>query len=378
MTLNGTEILNPPPGVRPDPDQFVRAAMQWHFSPETGSPYWLHRAGSLGFDPRTDVRTHADLALFPNVAGELRDVPAQDLIPRGYGSRPDVVGVYESGGTTGAPKRVVLLRDWLDRMLAWSNEQLDAHGFPRGLNWLGTVPSGPHIVGEYFRRSAATHGTHGFTVDLDPRWVKRLIAEGRGKEAGAYAEHIVDQAAEVLRSQDIGVLTITPPLLERLAARDELVELVNKKVRAIRWGGTQLDPDTRDLYRDEIFPDTVFSGNYGSTMILGFAGERPGLGPDDPCVFDTLSPFVTFEVVDPEADGTDGTGGAYGINEPVPYGSRGRVVAHHVSASFLLPNNLERDTAIRVPALGEGPGDAVADIAPVTEFENETVIEGVY
>ncbi|MFD6424604.1 phenazine antibiotic biosynthesis protein [Streptomyces sp. NPDC060198] len=369
MTLDiaePTDLLEPPPDTRLDPDDFVRAAMEWHFDPATGSPFWLNRARTLDFDPRTDVRTLADLALFPNVAGELRHAPVADLVPRGYGEHPDVVGVFESGGTTGVPKRVVLLRDWLDRMLAWSNATLDAHGFPRGTDWLGLVPTGPHIVGEYFRRSAATFGRHGFAVDLDPRWVKRCIAEGRGAEASAYAEHVIDQAADVLRTQEIGVLTITPPLLERLARREELVELVNEKVRAIRWGGTQMDPDSRHLYRTEVFPDTVLAGNYGSTMIAGFAGERPGLSDEDPCVFDTLGPHVTFGVVDPET------------REPVPLGERGRVVAHHLSRSFLLPNNLERDLAVRVAPPKGGFGDSVADIAPVKTFESEPVIEGVY
>ncbi|MEV8309817.1 phenazine antibiotic biosynthesis protein [Streptomyces flavidovirens] len=361
-----TRVLDLPFPDRPDPDEFIRAAMRWHFHPETGSPFWLARARTLDFDPRTDVRSHADLALFPNVAGELRDVRVEDLVPRGYGPRPEVVGVFESGGTTGTPKRVVLLRDWLDHMLAVSNAQLDAHGFPRGANWLGIVPTGPHVVGEYFRRSAATHGRHGFTVDLDPRWVKKLIVDGRGRDAGAYAEHLVDQAADVLRSQDIGVLTVTPSVLERLAQRDELVALANQKVRAIRWGGTQLDPDTRRLYRTEIFPDTVLCGNYGSTMILGMAGERPGLLPDEPCVFDAPSPYVTFSVVDPET------------LESVEHGARGRVLVHHVSKSFLLPNNLERDLATRVAAPADAVGDSVADIAPVETFENEAVIEGVY
>lgn len=369
MTLDIAEItavLEPPHGTRPDPDAFVQAAMAWHFDPDTGSPFWLKRAETLGFDPRRDVRTLDDLALFPNVAGELRQVPAAGLVPRGYGARPDVVGVFESGGTTGAPKRVVLLRDWLERMLAWSNAALDAHGFPRGADWLGLVPSGPHIVGEYFRRSATTHGRYGFSLDLDPRWVKRTIAEGRGAEASAYAEHVLDQAAEVLRTQDISVMTITPPLLERLTRRDALVDLVNDKVRAIRWGGTQLDADSRSLYRTEVFPDTVFSGNYGSTMILGFAGERPGLPDAGPCVFDTLGPYVTLGVVDPET------------LKPVPYGQRGRVLAHHISKSFLLPNNLERDLATRCEPPEGGIGDSVADIAPVETFEDETVIEGVY
>ncbi|MBB2911046.1 acyl-CoA synthetase (AMP-forming)/AMP-acid ligase II [Streptosporangium becharense] len=360
------EVLNLPFDAPLDPDEFVRAAMEWHFNPETGSPYWLERAPTLGFDPRADVRSHRDLALFPNVAAELRDVRVEDLIPRGYGPRPDVVGVFESGGTTGAPKRVVLLRDWLDRMLAWSNANLDAHGFGRGANWLGIVPTGPHIVGEFFRGSATTHGTHGFTIDLDPRWVKRLIAQGRGHDADAYAEHLVDQAECVLRSQDIGVLTITPSLLERVARRDDLVKLVNEKVRAIRWGGTRLDPDSRQIYRTEVFPGTVLCGNYGSTMILGMAGERPGLPPEGPCVFDAPGPHVTFSVVDPQT------------LRPVGYGERGRVLVNHISASFLLPNNLERDLATRIEPPAGRVGDSVADIAPVATFENETVIEGVY
>lgn len=369
MTLNATDPtsrLDPAPGTRSDPDDYVRAAMDWHFSPDTGSAFWLERRRTLDFDPLQDIRTLADLARFPNVVGELRQAPVADLVPRGYGEHPDIVGVFESGGTTGAPKRVVLLRDWLERMLAWSNVTLEAHGFPRGTDWLGLVPTGPHIVGEFFRRSASSYGRHGFAIDLDPRWVKRCIAEGRGPEASAYAEHVIDQAAEVLRSQDIGVLTITPPLLERLARREDLVALVNEKVQAIRWGGTQLDPDSRHLYRTEVFPNTVLAGNYGSTMIVGFAGERPGLSDDDPCVFDPLSPQVTFDVVDP------------GTGEPVAYGQRGQVVAHHLSRSFLLPNNLERDLATRVPPPEGGFGDSVADITPVETFESEMVIEGVY
>src|SRR3981081_1729995 len=86
--------------VRPDPDEFIRAAMDWHFNPATGSPYWLERAKSLEFDPRARGKSFADLARFPTVTNELRDVRAQDLIPRGYGPHPDVLGVFESGGTT--------------------------------------------------------------------------------------------------------------------------------------------------------------------------------------------------------------------------------------------------------------------------------------
>jgi phenylacetate-coenzyme A ligase PaaK-like adenylate-forming protein len=360
------EILDLPYDVAPDPDEFIRAAMKWHFNPETGCAFWLERAKTLGFDPRADVRTHDDLRLFPNVASELRHVRAEDLIPKGYGERPDVIGFYESGGTTGAPKRVVLMGDWLNRMVGWSNARLDRHGVPRAVNWLGVIPTDPHVVAALFRRHATTHGSYGFAIDLDQRWVKKLIAEQRFADAEAYAGHVIDQTVDVLRTQDIGLLSITPPLLERLARDDELVELVNAKVKAVRWGGTQLDVDSRNLYKTEVFPDIVICGEYGSTMMIGVAGERPGLPDSAPCVFDPLSPYVTFTVVDPR------TGAA------VPYGERGQVVVNHVSKSFLLPNNLERDLATRIPPADGVVGDSVADIAPVARFEDEAVIEGVY
>ncbi|MDT5025175.1 MAG: hypothetical protein QOE61_1601, partial [Micromonosporaceae bacterium] len=66
-----------------DPQAYLRAALQWHFGPETGSPYWLNRAKTLDFDPLTDVKTVEDLALFPNLVDELRDVPVRDLVPTG-------------------------------------------------------------------------------------------------------------------------------------------------------------------------------------------------------------------------------------------------------------------------------------------------------
>ncbi|MFF4393018.1 hypothetical protein ACFY0G_40805 [Streptomyces sp. NPDC001552] len=71
-------------------------------------------------------------------------------------------------------------------------------------------------------------------------------------------------------------------------------------------------------------------------------------------------------VIDPEALGT------------VAYGDGGRVLAHHVSTSFFLPSNLERDTAIRIEPLAGHIGDAVADVDPVDAFEDQAVIEGVY
>jgi hypothetical protein len=65
MPHESLAILDAGPFDRVDPDEFVRAAMRWHFDPATGSRYWLDRAERLDFDPRHDVKGVADLVLFP-------------------------------------------------------------------------------------------------------------------------------------------------------------------------------------------------------------------------------------------------------------------------------------------------------------------------
>jgi hypothetical protein len=222
------------------------------------------------------------------------------------------------------------------------------------------------MAGEMMRRQARALGGLSFTIDMDPRWVKKLIAAGKVDEADAYAEHLIDQAAFTLQTQDIAVLMSTPPLLERLARRERLVELVRQKVQMIEWGGAHMDADTRQLYRTEVFPGLTLDGGYGSTMVLGGATERLDLTDEDPCIFDPFSPYITFSVVAPDT------------GRKVAYGERGQVVMNHVSKSFLLPNNLERDMATRIRPLEGQVGDSVADVTPVQRFDGEAVIEGVY
>ncbi|MFI2226263.1 aminotransferase class III-fold pyridoxal phosphate-dependent enzyme [Streptomyces fradiae] len=359
-------LLDEPWNRPPSMPDLLAAAMEWHFSPETGSRFWLERARTLDFDPRRDVRTEADLALFPNVVDELRDVRVEDLVPRGYGDVPVPPDVYESGGTTGAPKRVAWLPDLHERLTAWHCEALDARGVPRGVNWLTIGPSGPHVFGPISRTMAHRRGGIPFTVDLDPRWVKKCVAEGRAEDAKRYAEHVLDQVRAILRSQDVGVVFTTPPLLEAMAGDDELAGLLDRKVSTLIWGGASMSVDTRTLLREEVFPGARLIGFYGSTMVGGGMYERAGSGPHEPSTFDPPYPFISLRVVDPATGAT------------VPYGERGQVVMSHVSRSMLLPNNLERDTALRVRPAGGGAGDAVADIRPVPTFGGTTVIEGVY
>lgn len=104
MAETDFSLLDVPRSAPPeDPDAYLRAAIAWHFGEDTGSPFWLRTAAALGFNPLTEVNTFADLCLFPNLVNELRSVPVEDLIPRGYGTDPPVPQIFESGGTTGAP-----------------------------------------------------------------------------------------------------------------------------------------------------------------------------------------------------------------------------------------------------------------------------------
>lgn len=350
--------------VAVDPDDYISALMTWHFGAETGSPYWLRRAQSLDFDPIKDVRTFADLGLFPNVINEFREIPVEDLIPRGLdGEDRRIAGIYESGGTTGAPKRFVMFDSWMEFMLGWDEFHYAQLGT---MNTLAIAPSGPHMFGEFASRRARRHNGVRFTVDLDPRWIKQLIARGDTEEADRYAEHLIDQAAHILSTQSVGILLTTPPLLERIARRDGLVELVRQQVKFICWTGAHLDADSRDIFTQEIFPGIPFKGSYGSTTILGMSRERPDERPDGLAVFDPPSPYIAFRVVHPET-GVD-----------VEFGERGQVVMNHLTKYALMPNNLERDTALKVEPLTGTLGCAVADVSPVTTFDNNSVIEGVY
>jgi phenylacetate-coenzyme A ligase PaaK-like adenylate-forming protein len=368
-TTPDSAILDLPYGERPDPDELVRAAMAWHFNPETGTPFWIERAKTLGFDPRTDITSFADLSRFPNVTDELRGVPVRDLIPRGFGPRPEVISVIESGGATGAPKRLPLTRPFADLLTAQQIDLLSHDGVPRDKDWLAILPSGPHGGFEQTKRGGVAYGALVYGVDLDPRWVRQQAAHGDIQGMRDYVAHIVDQVSTILADQNIGVIQLTPPLLAALSARDDLVDLINAKVDYIGWGGAHLDRESRHFYRAELFPDIRLYGAYGTTMALGAgASERRGHLPGDDCVFDPhLTPYVTFAVIDPET------------SQPVAYGERGQLVVHHVSKSFLLPNNAERDTAKRERPRDVGQiGDSIAEIAPLPAFGDTEVIEGVY
>jgi phenylacetate-coenzyme A ligase PaaK-like adenylate-forming protein len=345
-----------------DPEAFLRAAIAWHFGEATGSAFWLRTAKTLDFDPLTDIKTFTDLRKFPNLLGELRKVPIEDLIPRGYGLPAPVPQIFESGGTTGAPKRTAQLPDWVAQVIEWQTEDFAAGGFQQGRGFLCLMPSGPHGVGYFSRLVAERLGSAFHAIDIDPRWVKKIAARNAAGEVAAYVDHVLEQAVHVLQTQNVANLHVTPPLLEAIARNDEVVGLVNAKIRYLLLSGAHVDADTLDLLR-EIFPDTTITMAFGSTMILSQAVTRID---GETFVFDPRTPYVVFRVIDPDT------------GDQVPYGQLGQVVMNHVSKGMFLPNNLERDMAIRMPGPTAQFSDSVSTVRPVATFEGEAVIEGVY
>ncbi|GLW73259.1 phenazine antibiotic biosynthesis protein [Kitasatospora phosalacinea] len=351
-------------------EEFLRAAMRWHFSPETGSPFWLKRAAELDFDPLTDINGWDDLDRFPDVSEEWRDVPVDALVPAGTGRDAWDFQVFDSGGTTGRPKRIVESTSRRNGV-RWVSDVLTEHGIPgegEG-HWLHVGPTGPHIVGRSVGLLAQLRSTFCHYIDFDPRWVKGSVKAGRAEEAARYVAHILAQARDVLATQPVSVLFATPPVLEAIAADEHLLSLVQQKVRGIVWAGTSIGPETLRAFEEEIFPDAVVVGLYGNTM-MGIAPQRPRTGePDDErCVFVPYHPFSRVRVVDPEDTRTE-----------VGYGERGQARISLVSRDLFLPWTLERDSVLRIAPTAGYPQDGLADVRPLTAPGGaQSVVEGVY
>ena len=68
-------------------DAHVREVVQWHFNPETGCPFWIERAKTLGWDPRQEVQSFDDLKKFGLFEDEwLRGGPVRRWVPKRSGT----------------------------------------------------------------------------------------------------------------------------------------------------------------------------------------------------------------------------------------------------------------------------------------------------
>ncbi len=343
-------------------DAQVREVVQWHFSPETGTPFWLERARQFDFDPLEDVNGVDDLRLFGHFEDEcLRGGPVRRWVPKGYADRP--VYVFETGGSTGIPKSRIVVDDFrIDYELF--SETLPGEYFPRGANWLMLGPSGPRRLRLAVEHLAQYRGGICFTVDLDPRWVIKLIKKGWTEHLEAYKDHVIDQALTVLSAgHDIKCLFTTPKLLEALAARTSIKEA---GITGIFSGGTEFTPQWYRFACEELLEGVYMTPTYGNTL-MGLACGKP-LVPEDnyKITYYAPQPRALIQVVDFDD-----------ANKVVDYGQTGRVMLTTLTKEFFVPRFLERDEGEREPPIHIYPWDGVSGVRPFHRFAT-SVVEGVY
>ena len=367
-------------------DAQVREVVRWHFSPETGTPFWLDKAKEFSFDPLRDVNGWDDVKKFPLFEDDwLRGGPMHKWVPKGYAGRP--VYVFETGGTTGLPKSRVVIDDFKIDYEMMSDTLPDKY-FPRGANWLMLGPSGPRRLRLAIEHLAQYRGGICFSVDLDPRYVVKCLKQRKLAEANAYKEHCIDQAITVLAGgHDIKCMFTTPKLLAALdealragkledkfrelkkpVPRGGLRSIKTAGLTGIFSGGTEFTPQfTREAYEEMLDNGDVYmTPTYGNTL-MGLACSKP-IGPEDgfKISYYAPQPRAAIEVVNPKD-----------YNEVVPYGGTGRVLLTTLTKEFFVPRFPERDEGEREPPCGPFPWDGVSGVRPFAELAGGTVV-GVY
>ncbi len=121
--------------------------------------------------------------------------PLRRWVPNAIAERP--IYVFETGGTTGIPKSRIASEDFrIDYSLF--SDSLPAKYFSRGSNWLMLGPSGPRRLRLAVEHLAQHRGGICFCIDLDPRWVIKLIKRGWLEHLEAYKQHCIEQAITIL------------------------------------------------------------------------------------------------------------------------------------------------------------------------------------
>ncbi len=115
----------------------------------------------------------------------LRGGPVRRWVPKAYADAP--IYVFETGGSTGVPKSRLNVDDFRIDYSLYS-ETLSDDTFPRGADWLMLGPTGPRRLRLSIEHLAQVRGGIAFRVDLDPRWVIKLIRDGQMQELQAYKD----------------------------------------------------------------------------------------------------------------------------------------------------------------------------------------------
>lgn len=287
--------------------------------------------------------------------------PVRRWVPKGYAGRG--VSVFETGGSTGVPKSRINIEDFKIDYEMYSRTLSD-ESFPKGSDWLMLGPTGPRRLRLAIEHLAQVRGGIAFHVDLDPRWVNKLIKAGKHGELAAYKNHVIDQGLTILKAHEIKCLFTTPKLLEALC---EKISLPKYGIQGIFCGGTEMNAQFHRFAREELVPGIDFVPTYGNTL-MGLACCKPfdPANPDYAITYYPPAPRAVFELVEP--DNPDKT---------VDYGATGRVMLTTLTKEFFVPRFLERDEGERAAPIERYPWDGVTGLRLFSRLQ-ESVVVGVY
>ncbi len=354
-------------------DAHTYETVQWHFHESTGCPFWLEKKTALNFDPLTEIKNYEDLHKFPLFEDDwLRGGPVRRWVPKALADKPTYV--FETGGTTGIPKSRVVMDDFRIDYEMFS-ETLPDEYFPRGGNWMMLGPSGPRRLRLAVEHLCQHRGGICFCIDLDPRWVVKLIKKGWMEHLEEYKKHCIDQAITILTAgHEIKCLFATPKLLDQLALalEDRGTSLKEIGVTGIFSGGTEFTPQWTRYCVEELFggpPEKsgiYMTPTYGNTL-MGLACSKPVTAADNYKIsYHAPQPRAVTEVVEFEDP-----------NTPVAYGDTGRVKLTTLTKELFIPGFLERDEGEREKPFETFPWDGVSGVRPYHVFATSTTV-GVY
>lgn len=347
--------------------------VQWHFHESTGCPFWLEKKKELKFDPLKEIKSYDDLKKFPEFQDEwLRGGPVRRWVPKGFADRP--VYVFETGGTTGIPKSRIVIDDFRTDYELFSHTLPDEY-FPKGANWLMLGPSGPRRLRLAVEHLCQYRGGICFCIDLDPRWVIKLIKKGWMDHLEAYKKHCIDQAITILTAgHDIKCMFATPKLLDALALglEERGTSIQEIGITGIFSGGTEFTPQwTRYCVEELLGGSPEKSGvymtpTYGNTL-MGLACSKPVTAAEGYKIsYYAPQPRAVVEVVKFDD-----------YSQVVGYGETGRVKLTTLTKEFFVPGFMERDEGEREAPYVKYPWDGVSGVRPFHEFASSTTV-GVY
>ncbi len=354
-------------------DRHAYEVVQYHFHDSTGCPFWLEKKAELNFDPLTDVKGYDDIKKFPLFEDEwLRGGPISRWVPKGHAGKP--VYVFETGGTTGIPKSRMVIDDFRIDYEMFS-ETLPEKYFPKGANWLMLGPSGPRRLRLAVEHLCQVRGGICFCIDLDPRWVVKLIKKGWMEHLEEYKKHCIDQALTILSAgHDIKCMFTTPKLLESLcnAMEEKGQSFADTGITGIFSGGTEFTPQWTRFCVEEYFggpPEEsgiYMTPTYGNTL-MGLACSKPVTAEENYKIsYYAPQPRAVVEVVDPDDP-----------MSVVGYGETGRAKLTTLTGEFFVPGFLERDEGERERPFATYPWDGISGVRPFSRLASATTV-GVY